>query len=140
MLSERQQQFVDQARVAHLATADAQARPHVVPVCFALAGDCVYITVDEKPKRDRNRPLKRIRNIWQNPAVALIVDRYDEDWARLGWIMLRGAAQILEAGAEHERAQALLRERYAQYRTMNIEALPVIAIRIDQVTAWGMTE
>ena len=31
--------------------------------------------------------------------------RYDEDWSRLGWVMLRGAAEILAAGAEHEPAR-----------------------------------
>ena len=36
--------------------------------------------------------MKRLRNIAENPAVALVVDRYDEDWARLGWVMLRGPA------------------------------------------------
>jgi hypothetical protein len=51
--------------------------------------------------------------------------------------MLRGTAEILDAGAEHDRAQALLRARYAQYRTMPIEPLPVIALRVARVTTWG---
>jgi len=40
--------------------------------------------------------------------VAVVVDRYDEDWARLGWVMLRGRAEILRTGTEHDRAQELL--------------------------------
>ena len=63
--------------------------------------------------------------------------RYDEDWSRLAWVMLRGRAEILDDGDEHDRAQAALRERYAQYRAMRLEPLPVIALRIARVNAWG---
>jgi len=66
-----------------------------------------------------------------------IADRYDEDWTRLGWVMLRGSADILNEGAEHDRAQALLRARYAQYRTMNLAGLPVIALRLARIASWG---
>lgn len=136
MLSEPERRFLARRRVGHLATADADAKPHVVPVCYAAAADAVYITIDQKPKGDP-RALKRLRNILDNPAAALVVDRYDEDWARLGWVMVRGGAEILEGGAEHDRAQALLRSRYPQLDTMRIADLPVIAIRIARVTSWG---
>ena len=137
MLSDSHAAFIAAQRVGRLATADASGNPHVVPVCFALADGALYITIDEKPKRAGATPLKRLRNIVANPSVAFVADRYDEDWTRLGWVMLRGRAEILEAGAEHDRAQSLLRQRYAQYRTMQLEALPVIAIRIERVTGWG---
>lgn len=137
MLEERQRAFLDGRRVGRLATADGAGRPHVVPACFALGARGVYITIDEKPKRKAVRPLKRIRNILENPSVALVVDRYDEDWSRLGWVMVRGSAEILEDGDEHDRAQALLRNRYPQYRRMALEDLPVIAIRAERVTSWG---
>jgi PPOX class probable F420-dependent enzyme len=130
------QTFLSTCRVGHLATADATAVPHVVPVCFAYGDTTLYITIDAKPKGAVSG-LKRIRNIMTNPSAAFIADRYDEDWTRLGWVMLRGAAEILDAGAEHDHAQVLLRERYPQYRAMAIEALPVIALRIARVTAWG---
>ena len=137
MLAEQQVRFLESHPIAYLATADAQARPHVVPVCFVLAEDCVYTTIDEKPKRDAKRRLQRLRNIRANPAVALVVDRYDEDWTRLGWVMLRGRAEILESGVEHDRAQRRLRARYAQYASMEIGHLPVIAVRIERVNTWG---
>ena len=136
MLSERERQFVERQRVAHLATADRLAEPHVVPVCFALADGVLYVTVDEKPKQT-GAGLKRLRNIAENPQVAVMVDRYAEDWSRLGWVMLRGRAEILLDGHEHDTAQALLRPRYPQLRTMQIAHLPVIAVRIARVTSWG---
>ena len=136
MLGEAQRRFLSCRRVAHLATADAGGAPHVVPVCFAVAGATLYITIDRKPKGDPLR-LKRLRNLAQNPAAAVVVDRYDEDWRRLGWVMVRGRAEVLSAGEEHDRAQALLRERYPQLARMDIAALPVIAMRIERAAGWG---
>jgi PPOX class probable F420-dependent enzyme len=135
MLSQRERRFLAERRIAYLATADRHAIPHVVPVCFAVAGDTLYITIDEKPKR--GGVLKRLKNIAENPSVAVIADRYDEDWTRLGWVMLRGRAEILTGGTEHRDAQALLRSRYRQLAAMTIAGLPVIALRIERATSWG---
>ena len=136
MIADEQRRFLDAHRVARLATADADGRPHVVPVCYALADDSLYFTIDEKPKRGGTR-LKRLSNIRQNPQVALVVDRYYEDWSRLGWVMVQGRADILEAGDEHDQAQSRLRARYRQLREMRIEHLPVVAIRIERTIGWG---
>ena len=136
VLSDQQARFLASCRVGHLATADARAAPHLVPVCFVVSEDVLYITSDQKPK-GAVRALKRRRNIIENPVAAFVADRWDEDWTRLGWIMLRGVAEILAAGAEHDRAQALLRSRYRQYQGMELDGLPVIAIRIERVTSWG---
>jgi PPOX class probable F420-dependent enzyme len=137
MLSDQERRFLAQRRVGHLATADRGAVPHVVPVCFTVVRDTLYITIDEKPKRHSNGGLKRLKNILENAAVAVVVDRYDEDWTRLGWVMLRGRAEILPSGPEHDEAQALLCSRYPQLARMEIGGLPVIALRIDKVTRWG---
>jgi PPOX class probable F420-dependent enzyme len=137
MLSDAQAEFLAAQRIGRLATADARGNPHVVPVCFAIDDGTLYVTIDEKPKRAAVRPLKRLRNMMANPSVAFVADRYDEDWRRLGWVMLRGHADILSDGPEHDRAQSLLRERYPQYRAMQLADLPVIALRIKRVTSWG---
>ncbi len=136
MLTERQRRFLEASRVGHLATADAMGAPHLIPVCYAADEGTLYITVDEKPKR-RDIPLKRVRNILDNPQAAFIVDRYDDDWSRLAWVMLRGPAEILASGPEHDRAQALIVARYPQLRAMHIAELPVIALRIARATDWG---
>ena len=136
MLTERQRRFLEASRVGHLATADAMGAPHLIPVCYAADEGTLYITVDEKPKR-RDIPLKRVRNILDNPQAAFVVDRYDEDWSRLAWVMLRGSAEILDSGPEHDRAQALIVARYPQLRAMHIAELPVIALRIARATGWG---
>ena len=137
MLSGPERRFLAHQRIARLATADRRAVPHVVPVCFAIVGSSLYVAIDEKPKRGPVTGLKRLRNIAENPTVAVVVDRYEEDWARLGWVMLRGHAEILHDGQEHRDAQALLRSRYPQLRAMQIATYPVIAVRIERTTSWG---
>jgi PPOX class probable F420-dependent enzyme len=139
MLTDQQRAFLAAQRVARLATAEAAGRPHVVPVCYALIQDKVYFTIDEKPKK-KPTGLKRLANLCANPVAALVVDRYDEDWSRLGWVMVQGPAEILEAGQEHDHAQAVLRQRYPQLASMHIETLPVVAVRIDHAASWGCLE
>jgi PPOX class probable F420-dependent enzyme len=137
MLTEAQRRFLGAQRVARFASSDAAGQPHVLPVCYAVSGESIYFSIDEKPKRVGARRLKRMRNIARNPRVALVVDRYEEDWARLGWVMVQGRAEVLAAGDEHAAAQAALRVRYPQYLSMRIEELPVVAIRIEDVKSWG---
>ena len=140
MLTDQQRRFLDAQRVARFATADAAGRPHVVPICYALRDNTVYFTIDEKPKRQSGARLKRLANLRENPSAALVVDRYDEDWSRLGWVMMQGRAEVLEVGPEHDLAQASLRARYPQLATMRIEGLPVVAVRVDHVASWGRLE
>lgn len=135
MLSPTEAVLLERIRVGHLGTVDEAGRPHVVPVCYAVAGATLYITIDGKPKR-HDRPLRRLRNIAGNPQVMVTVDHYDEDWSRLAWVMLSGHADILPDGPEHDTAQALLVARYPQLKAMHITDLPVIALRIAKVRSW----
>jgi len=129
-------QRIYSARVARLATADADGTPHVVPVTFALDGDTIYFAVDAKPKRTTD--LKRLRNIAANPAVAVLVDHYEEDWSRLWWVRVDGTARVVEDRAGVDRAIGLLVERYDQYRKAPPSG-PVVAISIGRMTGWSAT-
>jgi PPOX class probable F420-dependent enzyme len=121
-----------------LATADAAGVPAVVPVCFAVVDDgdgaAIVSALDEKPKRVPVTRLRRVRHILANPAVALVVDDYGEDWTRLAFVQVRGRARLVEPG-EPGFAEAIvaLRAKYAQYQTMAIEERPLI--RIEELTA-----
>lgn len=137
MLTAEQSSFLDAHPVARLATADAAGTPHVIPICYVIVGETLYFGIDEKPKRESSKPLKRIRNLIENPKAAVVIDRYDNDWNQLGWVMIRGAAEILKDCDEQVRAHEALRERYPQYREMYLEPLPVVAIRIKRVVSWG---
>lgn len=137
-LTPEQTAFLVRQRVARLATADANGEPHAVPVCFAYAPGAVYVALDEKPKDVPATRLKRVRNIVENPRVALVADRYAEDWSLLAYVLVRGSAELLEPGAEeHGAAVRLLRGKYHQYERMRIEDNPVIAIRPERAVSWG---
>jgi len=129
--------FIRSARVAHLATAGANGQPHVIPICFVFDGANFYSPIDEKPKRVTARKLKRLRNIRENPRVALVIDRYDENWAKLAYILIIGRARVLTSGSNHRKAVNLLRRKYLQYQTMRIDRLPMILIRPTRTTSWG---
>ena len=123
-----------EARVAHLATADAEGRSHVVPIAFAHRDENLYFVVDDKPKRSRN--LKRLRNIAGNPRVSVLVDHYEDDWTRLWWVRVDGVAHILVHDTEAERAIDLLARKYAQYERTRPHG-PVVEIRIEHITGWS---
>jgi PPOX class probable F420-dependent enzyme len=129
--------FIRSARIAHLATADAAGQPHVVPICFVFDGRRIYSPIDEKPKTRSPLRLKRVRNIASNSRVAVIVDRYDEDWNRLAYVLISGTAGLLHRGSNHRKAITLLRRKYRQYRSMALEKRPVITIVPARVTGWG---
>jgi PPOX class probable F420-dependent enzyme len=125
---------VAEARVARLATIEADGRAHLVPICFAVEGGRLYSAVDGKPKRSRD--LRRLRNLRERPWATVLVDHYEEDWSRLWWARLRGPARVLDSGADAERALALLAEKYPQYRR-EPPAGPVIAVDLAEWRAWS---
>jgi PPOX class probable F420-dependent enzyme len=129
--------LIRSARIAHLATADKNGTPHVIPICFVFDGKCFYSPIDEKPKRAGPLALKRVRNIEANPRVALVIDRYDEDWNKLAYLLIFGRARLLRRGKTHRQAVKLLRRKYPQYRRMAIDERPVISMTPKNVVIWG---
>jgi PPOX class probable F420-dependent enzyme len=120
------------ARVARLATADAAARPHLVPIVFAVDGDRVYSAVDAKPKRTRE--LRRLDNVRANHSVSLLVDHYEEDWSRLWWARADGRGRVLEPeDGEARHALDLLAERYPRFEA----AGAVLAVDVERWSGWA---
>lgn len=130
------ERFLVEQRVARLATVSPDGQPHIVPVVFAYDGRHIYIVLDIKPKQAPPLELKRVRNIRANPRVALLVDRYAENWSRLAWVRVDGTARLLLRGKTHDAAIQLLRAKYPQYRKMRIEIRPVIQITVLHIAAW----
>ncbi len=128
--------FLRDARVGRLGTADTAGRPLVVPVCYAFDGRHVYSPIDAKPKR--TRALRRLRNIAENPHVSLVVDQYEEVWARLRYVIVEGRAEILSGGDEFARAIDMLVVKYPQYRALGLDrdAGTVIKISPERFLYW----
>ena len=129
--------FARAQRVARLATVDARGRPHLVPIVFAYTAGRLYTPLDLKPKSVTPQRLQRVRNILANPQVQVLIDRYDEDWRRLGYVQLRGRAELIEGGTEYRRAVSLLERKYPQYGELPLQGRPVIKVTIERAVAWG---
>jgi PPOX class probable F420-dependent enzyme len=117
------------ARVGRLATVTPDGRPHVVPVCFALHEGRIFTAVDAKPKA--SRALARLENVRATGRASLLVDHYEEDWTRLWWVRVDGAAEVLES----DTALDALAAKYPQYRAER-PAGPLIAIAPEQWRSW----
>lgn len=129
--------FLKEQRIARLATVDGRGRPHIVPIVFSYAEGILYTPIDMKPKAVRPEGLRRVRNITSNPHVQVLIDHYDEDWRRLGYVQLRGQAELIVRGAEYRRAIRLLESKYQQYGKLPLEGRPIIKISIEQTVIWG---
>ena len=136
---------INKARVARLATVDQECKPHVIPVVFVLDNDhnCYFIPIDEKTKRARPENLKRVKNIQENPNVALLIDEYNEDWTKLYFIMIRGKASIVGGKKLEQNEMSLLRKahcllyhKYNQYQTTGIGKYVIMMIP-QKVTTWN---
>jgi PPOX class probable F420-dependent enzyme len=122
------------ARVGRLATVGADARPHLVPMTFALDGDRLCTAVDDKPKSSRR--LRRLENVAANAAVTVLIDHYDDDWSRLWWVRLDGDAHAEPEATD--RWLALLAEKYAVYRASPPDG-PFLVVEISRWTGWTAT-
>lgn len=126
------------ARVARLATVRPDGRPHLVPVVFAVLsgpdGDVVWSAVDDKPKS--TRALRRLANVEANPAVALLVDHYEDDWDRLWWVRADGLATVVRVGAPGaDEALDALGARYPQYAASRPPG-PLLRVAVTRWTGW----
>ena len=149
ILTDAERGFLAAARRAVLATMGADGRPRLVPICFVVSDDddergriSVYSPLDEKPKSVSDpHQLQRVRDLLVLPAATLLVDRWDEDWRRLGWLRCYGVAELMEPEPreveEHTRAVAALRAKYPQYVVHDLAARPIIRIRVDRALSWG---
>ena len=132
--------FIERARIARLATIDSEFKPHLVPVVFVFDGNYFFIPVDEKRKKTaKPEKLKRIRNIQDNPNVALLFDEYSEDWTKLAFVMIQGEAFIankIEGNIQVREAYKKLMTKYIQYQKVGIGEVCII-ITPKKVASWS---
>lgn len=95
--------FVEQARVARLATTDAKGIPHNVPVCPLLEGGKLYVGTEAGAKK--------VANIKANANVGIVFDDYTEAWKHLRGIMIQGQARLVPA----RKFRALRKKLYTKY-------------------------
>ena len=123
------------ARVARMATTNAEGTPHLVPVLFVFIDGTVFTSVDDKLRR--TKASRRLDNIATNRQVSLLVDHYEEDWDNLWWVRADGDAEILDQhAAEAQHALETLSEKYPQYALIRPEG-SMIAVRNLQWQSWS---
>ncbi|HJU34676.1 MAG TPA: TIGR03668 family PPOX class F420-dependent oxidoreductase [Nitrososphaera sp.] len=131
--------LIERARVARLATIDSEFKPHLVPVVFVFDGNNFFIPIDEKRKTIKPEKLRRIRNIRDNPNVALLIDEYSEDWTRLAFVMMQGKASIItikmQGSIRLQQAYSKLTTKYVQYQKIGIGKM-CIQIKPEKVVSW----
>jgi len=141
-------QFLTASRRAVLVTVDPDGLPRPVPICHVVkdgASPVLYTPIDEKPKSSGGpAALARVRDIVVRPEVVVMVDRWDEDWAMLGWLRVHGHAELREPGpatdADFARVVPALRAKYPQYRDHALEERPLIRIALGRARSWGRLE
>lgn len=137
-ISPAEREYLERTRVGRLATADSDGRPHVVPICFVLIDNQIASPLDEKPKSVEPSRLRRVQNIKDNDRVALICDHWAEEWDKLGWVQVRGSAEVVSpAVSDHGAAVRRLRDKYSQYADHALEERELIWITIRRVISWG---
>jgi PPOX class probable F420-dependent enzyme len=145
-LDPRELAFLIAARYAILATVDPKGTPRAIPVCFIAKSDNsggleVLTPLDDKPKSVEDKHgLARVRDIERQHDVSLLVEHWNEDWSKLGWLRLYGYATVLDPDDwSHVYAEAVerLRAKYPQYATHDLESSPMIVINVERATTWG---
>jgi PPOX class probable F420-dependent enzyme len=124
--------LLDEARVARLGYLDADDRPRVLPVTFAVADGAVWSAIDEKPKR-RPEPA-RVGYLRRRPEASLLVDRYDDDWTRLGWVQLLGRVEVVAADSAPGAMDALA-AKYPQYAERTPPG-PLLRLAVERALHW----
>lgn len=126
-----------EARRATLATMASDGGPRLVPVCYAIVEDTIWIALDEKPKAVQDvRDLARVRDVVARPDVTLLVDRWSEDWTDLAWVQIHGTARLVEPDRVPRTVIPALRGRYQQYDSQALEAAPMLAIEVSTIRRW----
>ncbi len=125
---------LERSPIGHLATVRADGSPHLVPITFALDSERIVHIVDQKPKSTTR--LQRLANIDVNPRISLLVDHYDDDWARLWWVRVDGMAQVVEDGTEWEAAREALASKYHHYQDTPPSG-PAVLITIAEISGWA---
>ncbi len=129
--------MIKEAKVARLATVDQKLHPYVVPIVFVFHENSFFIPLDEKSKTVNPKNLKRVKNIEKNPNVTLLIDKYQNDWKKLFFLMIHGKAKVIDGNNKlMDKIHKLLILKYPQYKKIGI-GNSCITINPTKVTLWN---
>ncbi len=136
-LNQKTKTLIKSSKVARLATVDQKSCPYVVPVVFVFHENSFFIPLDEKTKNVNPKKLKRVKNIEKNPNVTLLIDKYQNDWKKLFFLMIHGKATVIDGKNSKlmDKIHKLLISKYPQYKKIGI-GNSCIKINPTKVTFW----
>ncbi len=137
-LNQKTMTLIKGAKVARLATVDQKSQPYVVPAVFVFHENSFFIPLDEKVKSVNPRKLKRVKNIGKNPNVTLLIDKYQNDWKKLFFLMIHGKATVIDGKNSKlmDKIHKLLISKYPQYKKIGV-GNSCIMINPTKVTFWN---
>ncbi len=140
-LNRKTRTLINRAKVARLATVDQKLYPYVVPVVFVFHENSFFIPLDEKTKTVNPRKLKRVKNIEKNPNVTLLIDKYQNDWKKLFFLMIHGKAKVIDGKNSKvmDKIHKLLILKYPQYKKIGI-GNSCIKIEPTKVRFWSNSQ
>jgi nitroimidazol reductase NimA-like FMN-containing flavoprotein (pyridoxamine 5'-phosphate oxidase superfamily) len=130
-LDAKERAYVQRARICHVASVGDDGAPHTAPVSPAYDAKTrtLYFATE--------RGGRTAKNLRAGPRAAVSFDDYSENWRVLHGVMLRARARKLERGREFARAVVLLRKKFRQYGSIEIDY--IVALRVEGVVAsWGL--
>jgi len=137
-LNQKTMALIKGAKVARLATVDQKSHPYVVPIVFVIHENSFFIPLDEKVKTVNARKLKRVKNIEKNPNVTILIDKYQNDWKKLFFLMIHGKATVIDSNNNKlmDKVHKLLISKYPQYKRIGV-GNSCIKINPTKVTYWN---
>jgi nitroimidazol reductase NimA-like FMN-containing flavoprotein (pyridoxamine 5'-phosphate oxidase superfamily) len=126
VLTPGQLKFLKAHEICRLATASKDAKPHVVPVIYALDGEYVVIAIDYGTKK--------LKNLRENGRVALVADDFHPNHA----VMVEGECELFERGKEYLRLLHILFDKFETYRKhpWGEGESPILKVRPTKAVSW----
>jgi PPOX class probable F420-dependent enzyme len=132
-LNKKLSKLIARERVCRVATAGADGKPHVVPVCHVMNGGKIYFGSDKNARK--------VANLRENPRISLTIDLYSEDWSQLRGVMIMGTVNLIERGPRFTQARARLYAKYPQYpeeAALGATDSAIVEVTPTNVFSWGL--
>jgi uncharacterized protein YhbP (UPF0306 family) len=129
-LTQNEHTYLAESRVCRVASLGKDGWVHAAPLSHAydMKRRTLYVATDPGGRT--------ASNLRKRPRAAVVCDDPYEDWLRIRGLVARARAHTARSGTELDHARRLLKAKFRQYRTFDLDY--VIALRVVQVTSWGL--